>query len=193
MAARLTRLTHKVAMKLHLLSESYLIYSSRSRWSVRKLLDTLYALGNAEVGPKYWPHSKCKVVRVLNKVPCHEDTLHLIKHHAMKTYGGVEVYLPCILNLGTRWRWVVSFTLRPLYSVERASGNHRIGGWVGPLEPEYRKIKSSSVSYRMGTGGSFLGVLRPGSEVDHSPPSSAEVKTAWSYTSTPITSSWRGD
>jgi len=21
----------------------------------------------------------------------------------------------CILNLGTRWRWMVSFTLRPLY------------------------------------------------------------------------------
>jgi len=26
---------------------------------------------------------------------------------------------------------------------------------------------------------------RPGYEVDHSPPSSAEIKNAWSYTSTP--------
>jgi hypothetical protein len=30
-----------------------------------------------------------------------------------------------------------------------------------------------------------LGVKRPGREADHSPPSIAEVKNAWSYTSTP--------
>jgi hypothetical protein len=30
-----------------------------------------------------------------------------------------------------------------------------------------------------------LGVKRPGREADHSPPSSAEIKNAWSYTSTP--------
>jgi hypothetical protein len=30
-----------------------------------------------------------------------------------------------------------------------------------------------------------LGIKRPGREADHSPPSSAEVKNAWSYTSTP--------
>jgi hypothetical protein len=30
-----------------------------------------------------------------------------------------------------------------------------------------------------------LGVKQLGCEVDHSPPSSAEVKNAWSYTSTP--------
>jgi hypothetical protein len=29
-----------------------------------------------------------------------------------------------------------------------------------------------------------LGVKRPGREADHSPPSSAEVENAWSYTST---------
>jgi hypothetical protein len=31
-----------------------------------------------------------------------------------------------------------------------------------------------------------LGVKRQGREADHSPPSSAEVKNAWSYTSTPV-------
>jgi hypothetical protein len=36
----------------------------------------------------------------------------------------------------------------------------------------------------MGTRGSFPGVKRPGREADHSPLSSAEVKSAWSYTST---------
>jgi hypothetical protein len=30
-----------------------------------------------------------------------------------------------------------------------------------------------------------LGVKRLGREADHSPPSSAEVKNAWNYTSTP--------
>jgi hypothetical protein len=34
-------------------------------------------------------------------------------------------------------------------------------------------------------GAPSLGVKRPGCEADHSPPSSAELKNAWSYTSTP--------
>jgi hypothetical protein len=40
-------------------------------------------------------------------------------------------------------------------------------------------------SYTMGTGSYFPGVKRPGREVDHSPPTSAEVKKMWIYTSTP--------
>jgi hypothetical protein len=35
------------------------------------------------------------------------------------------------------------------------------------------------------------GVKWPGREVDHSPPTSAEVKKLWIYTSTPHTPSWR--
>jgi hypothetical protein len=43
-------------------------------------------------------------------------------------------------------------------------------------------------SYPMGTRSSFTGgIKRPGREAEHSPPPSAEVKNAWSYTS-----SWRG-
>jgi hypothetical protein len=33
----------------------------------------------------------------------------------MKTYWGSGGIAPRILDLGTRWRWVVSFTPRPLY------------------------------------------------------------------------------
>jgi hypothetical protein len=44
-AAKLTRLTHKI--QLHLMAESCTISSSRSRWPVRKLLDT----------PSYMPPS----------------------------------------------------------------------------------------------------------------------------------------
>jgi hypothetical protein len=40
MAVKLVRLIHKIAIQLHLVAESCTIYSSRSRWPVRKLLDT---------------------------------------------------------------------------------------------------------------------------------------------------------
>jgi hypothetical protein len=40
MAAKLTRLTHKIAIQLHLVAENSAICSSRSRRPVRKLLDT---------------------------------------------------------------------------------------------------------------------------------------------------------
>jgi hypothetical protein len=40
MAAKLTRLAHKIAIQLHLVAESCTICSSRSRRQVRKLLDT---------------------------------------------------------------------------------------------------------------------------------------------------------
>jgi hypothetical protein len=39
--AKLTRLTHKIGIQLHPVAESCTICSSRSRWPVRKLLDTL--------------------------------------------------------------------------------------------------------------------------------------------------------
>jgi len=37
MAAKLTRLKHKIAIQLHLVAESCTISSSHSRWSVQKL------------------------------------------------------------------------------------------------------------------------------------------------------------
>jgi len=40
MAAKLTRLTHEVAIQLRLVAESCIIYSSRCRRTVWKLLDT---------------------------------------------------------------------------------------------------------------------------------------------------------
>jgi hypothetical protein len=41
MAAKLTRLTHKITIQLHLVAESCTNCSTRSRRPVRKLLDTL--------------------------------------------------------------------------------------------------------------------------------------------------------
>jgi len=39
MAAKLTRLTHKIAVQLHLVVDSFTICRSRSRRPVQKLLD----------------------------------------------------------------------------------------------------------------------------------------------------------
>jgi len=44
-----------------------------------------------------------KTYPVLHHAPCHEDV-----------WGSVS-RAPRILNLGTRWRWVVSFTHRAFY------------------------------------------------------------------------------
>jgi hypothetical protein len=46
---------------------------------------------------------------------------------------------------------------------------------LGPTQPPIQ----------WGLGAFSLGVKRPGSEADHSPPSSAEAKNAWSFTSIP--------
>jgi hypothetical protein len=37
-----------------------------------------------------------------------------------------------ILDVGTGWRWVVSFTSLPLYPPGESPRTHCIGGWAGP-------------------------------------------------------------
>jgi hypothetical protein len=37
-----------------------------------------------------------------------------------------------IVSLGSKWRYVVSFSLRPLHHRKRAHGFHWIRGWVSP-------------------------------------------------------------
>jgi len=51
----------------------------------------------------------------------------------MTTYWGESggIALP-ILNLGTRWRSVVSFTSQALYPRGKSPSTHCMGGWVGP-------------------------------------------------------------
>jgi hypothetical protein len=46
---------------------------------------------------------------------------------------------------------------------------------LGPTQPPIQWVP----------GVLFIGTKRPGREADHSPPSNADVKNAWSYTSTP--------
>jgi hypothetical protein len=49
----------------------------------------------------------------------------------MKIYGGVEVIVSRILNLDITWRFVVSYTHRPLYPREKSPRypvDNRLGG-----------------------------------------------------------------
>jgi hypothetical protein len=69
------------------------------------------------------------------------------RHEGVKGWRE-EVQLLLILDLGSRWRWVVSVTPRPRFTPgERTPGTHCTGGWVGPragLDTEARgKILSS--------------------------------------------------
>jgi hypothetical protein len=49
----------------------------------------------------------------------------------------------------------------------------------------FQKYNSFNTPIQWVLGALSLGVKRPGREADHSPQFSAEVKNAWSYTSTP--------
>jgi len=73
------------------------------------------------------------------ELPCAElssmqwtSNSYLIMHHATKTYWGSGGIAPHILNLGNGWRWVFSFTERPLYFRGKIPGTHWIGRWVDP-------------------------------------------------------------
>jgi hypothetical protein len=109
MAAKLTRLTHKIAIQLHLVAESCTIFSSHSRRSVWKLLDT----------PSYvsrW------VLTILT---------FLLSTTPWRRIRRVEVQLHAFFDLGTRWRWLVSFKPRPLWSQGKSLRyplDRRLGG-----------------------------------------------------------------
>jgi len=68
----------------------------------------------------------------------------------METYEGVEVIQPRILNLGTRWRWVVRFMLRAFYSGvsydTRLGGPHSRSG-RGAKEQRTRSCQESESSW----------------------------------------------
>jgi len=56
--------------------------------------------------------------------------LCLIKHHATKAYGRMKLRPHSFFDLGTRWRWAVSFTPRPLYP-QGKSTRYQLYGRLG--------------------------------------------------------------
>jgi hypothetical protein len=62
---------------------------------------------------------------------------------------------------------------------------HKYPSILGINENSVLKLRPIQSPIEWETGALFLEVKRPGLEADHSHPSSAEVKNAWSYNSTP--------
>jgi hypothetical protein len=74
------------------------------------------------------------------------------------------------------------------YGLDDRGSTFRFPAGAGNVSLHYRVPNDSGAhpaSYPMGTRGSFPGAKRPDREADHSSPSSAGVKNAWSYTSAP--------
>jgi hypothetical protein len=78
-----------------------------------------------------WEYFGCGVhleVKIKVKLPLR---LSITEHHPMKAYWGSGGIAPRILDLGTRWRWVVSLTPRPHYPQGKSPWyplDRRLGG-----------------------------------------------------------------
>jgi hypothetical protein len=85
----------------------------------------------------------------------------------MKACGGSGCVYPRILDLGTRWRWVVSFTPRPLYPLDSRWGWAPEPAWttwrrekISPspaleLRPLHRPTRNQSL-YRLSYPGNKI-------------------------------------
>jgi hypothetical protein len=67
---------------------------------------------------------------------------------------------PRIFNLGTTWRWVVSFTARPIYTRGKSPLNLLIGGWVGH-RASLDAVKRRNISYTTGNPAPITRPPRP--------------------------------
>jgi len=62
----------------------------------------------------------------------------IIPAHTLKICRGNRGTTSLIFNLGTRWKWVVSFMTRPFYLRRRSPWwPLKVGGWVGPRSSLY--------------------------------------------------------
>jgi hypothetical protein len=77
------------------------------------------------------------------------------------------------------------YTLPAGRSRGRSSSPGRVKNFLFP-KLSRPALKSTQPPIQWVPGALSLGVKRPGREVDHSPPTSAEVKKMWIYTSTPV-------
>jgi hypothetical protein len=76
-------------------------------------------------------------------------SLCLTKHHAIKTYCGSGGISSCILDIGTRWGWVVSFMPLPLYPQGKSPWYPLDRGLGGPQSrlDESMSLNSNSKSW----------------------------------------------
>jgi hypothetical protein len=81
----------------------------------------------------------------------------------------------------SEWKWLWIVPWRVLILVVNLISSTFV--WISQQDQEFSLLHAvqtssgvESTSYSMGTGALSPGVKRPGREVDHSPPASAEVK-----------------
>jgi hypothetical protein len=72
--------------------------------------------------------------------PSHFGTVFTVKRyykvflvHVMKAYRGSRSIALLILNLSTRWKWMVNFTHQLLYSWEGTPNIHWLEDWMSPI------------------------------------------------------------
>jgi hypothetical protein len=146
MAAKLTRLTHKIAVQLHLVAESCII--SRSRRPVRKT-DCIPRThtNNLKSFTHRVVYSKLAVTDGNSQA---QSAYRLV--HGLDDGGSIP-------GRGNDRIFLFATASRPA---------------LGPTQPPIQWLP----------GALSLGIKRLGREAAHSPPSTAEVMNAWSYTST---------
>jgi hypothetical protein len=175
MAAKLTRLTHEIAMQLHLVAESCTICSTRSRRPIRKLLDTpsipsisfRHTVNSIDLGGGC--HSIIRFLCLHNTThkkasdgQCNSPALFTTAESLDEGISsGLKIisqykYLPAGWTTEVRLPAVAVVFLCASLSRPAFDPTHPPIQWIpGTLPPR---------------------VKRPGRETDHSPPSGAEVK-----------------
>jgi hypothetical protein len=154
MAAKLTRLTHKIAIQLRLVVDNCTICSFRSRWPVREI----WIHSRISLLPQYVFIAWCLTKHRDNFTLLHLVPFSLVSSIYESRDSSVGIALGYGLDdQGPRVRfqaWAGNFSLH--HRVQNGSGAHPPIQWV--------------------PGAFSLEIKRQGRESDHSPPSSAEVK-----------------
>jgi hypothetical protein len=184
MATKLTRLTHKIAIQLHLVAKSCTNCSFHSTRPVRKLVDTpscvcVYVRMCVCVCVCMYV---CMYVCILNSSNNLQPHWSLHREECANLTKFPFPYYMLSLSL----LFDSSVGIAPGYGLDDRGFESR--QWLGiflfttmsrpalrPTQPPIQWVPRAI----------SLGIKRSGGEIDHSPPSSAEVKNAWSYTSTP--------
>jgi hypothetical protein len=122
-----------------------------------------------------------------------ETPSHVRQTFSFKTEKGLENSL--LFNFGLLVCYS-SVGIALGYGLDDRGSMVRFPAWAEDFSPHHRVQNGSGTHpafYPMGTRSSFHGGKRPGREVDHSPPSSAEVKECVElYLHSSNTSSWHG-
>ena len=82
-----------------------------------------------------------------------------------------------------QWRWASLVSL--YYRLDDLGSESQQGHKIFLISKTSQMVLQPTQPPIHGYHGSSSGVKQPGHAVDHSPPSSTEVKNKWSYTSTP--------